>query len=524
MDVKPLLFSYLAIAVARSLFTWAEEIFAQRLASSVKIDLRATLTEHLQALGPGYVRGERTGELTHTIVGGVESLDAYLAQYLPRLARAAILPVVLLAFILPSDAISGVIMLVTAPLIPLFVVLIGSMAKARTRRQWLTLSRMSARFLDLLQGLETLKLLGRSREAEETIRRASEQFQQATMAVLKVAFLSSLVLEMTATVSTALVAVGVGLRLLSGGLDFQDALFVLILTPEFYRPLRDLGGAFHAGLPGAEASKRIFAILETRSTALPCGEGKAVSCIEPCDIEFDDVRFRYEPGRRPALDGVSFRVPAGQKVALVGPIGAGKSTVAHLLLGFGVPDRGVIRVGEKSLRHLDCSSWRRNLAWVSQQPHLFHGTVGENIQLARREASHADIVEAARMAQAHGFIEALPRGYDTPLGEGAARLSGGQAQRVALARAFLRDAPVLILDEPTSQLDPEHEARIQEAIRRLMKGRTVVLIAHRLNTVFDADRIILLSDGKVAEQGTHATLLEEGRLYPRLVEAYGGLS
>ena len=214
-DVRPFLLSYLAIAVVRSSFTWVEEIFAQRLASWVKIDLRATLTEHLETLGPGYVRGERTGELTHTIVGGVESLDAYLAQYLPRLARAAILPVVVLAFILPRDAISGVIMLVTAPLIPLFVVLIGSMAKARTRRQWLIASRMSARFLDLLQGLETLKLLGRSRETEETIRRASEQFQHATMSVLKVAFLSSLVLEMTATVSTALVAVGVGLRLLS---------------------------------------------------------------------------------------------------------------------------------------------------------------------------------------------------------------------------------------------------------------------------------------------------------------------
>jgi ATP-binding cassette subfamily C protein CydD len=234
------------------------------------------------------------------------------------------------------------------------------------------------------------------------------------------------------------------------------------------------------------------------------------------------VSFVYESARRPALDGVSFRVPAGHKVALVGPIGAGKSTVAHLLLRFAEPSSGVIVADGVPLHQINARSWRSLLSWVPQRPHLFHGTVAENIRLGAGNASPEEVIEAARLAHLHEAVEELPLGYDTPIGEGGARLSGGQAQRLSLARAFLKDAPLLVLDEPTSQLDPEREVLVQESLRRLMKGRTVLLIAHRLNTVFDAGKIVLLSEGRVVEEGSHAVLLETGRLYPRLVAAFGG--
>lgn len=528
VQVRSFLIVFVLLSFVRSFLVWVSEVTAQRVAGRVKVDLRAALTERLLKLGPGYTRSERTGELTNTVTEGVEALDAYLARYLPQLALGALVPLLVLFFVLPVDPISGVILLITAPLIPLFMFLIGGAAKERTKRQWLVLSRMSAHFLDTLQGLATLKRLGQSRAQEVRVRETSELFHHATMGVLRVAFLSALVLEMTATLSTALVAVGVGLRLLYGHLDYQDALFVLILAPEFYRPLRGLGGAFHAGLPGVEAAKRIFAVLET---PIPAPEIQPIqtppaslSKAAALDIELDRVTFSYDADRGPVLDRISFEIPAGRKVALIGPIGAGKTTVAHLLLRFAEPQEGIIRAGGISLTDMDPSWWRQRIAWVPQHPHLFHGTVAENIALGHRGATDDEIVAAARFANAHEFVDELPQGYETSIGERGERLSGGQTQRIALARAFMKDAPLLILDEPTSQLDPVSEALVQEGIHRLTRDRTVLLIAHRLSTVLDADKIVLLSAGRVIEEGTHDELLQQGRVYPRLIAAYGGAS
>jgi ATP-binding cassette subfamily C protein CydD len=524
VEVRPFLFAFLLLSLARSFFVWVSEVAAQRVASRVKVSLRAALTEKLLTLGPQYTRGERTGELTSTVTEGVEALDAYLAQYLPRLALGALVPLLVLVFVLPADPISGVILLITAPLIPLFMFLIGGAAKERSKRQWLSLSRMSAQFLDTLQGLTALKRLGQSRAQEVRVRETSEQFHDATMGVLRVAFLSALVLEMTATISTALVAVGVGLRLLYGHIDFQDALFVLILAPEFYRPLRSLGGAFHAGLPGVEAAKRIFTVLETPTPMPAISQVQTPSAPRAQDIEIDRVTFSHDTERGPALDRISFEIPAGRKVALVGPVGAGKTTVAHLLLRFADPQGGTIRVGGVSLTEMDPSWWRQQVAWVPQHPHLLHGSVVDNISLGKSDATLDEIMKAAQFANAHEFIDELPRGYETSLGEGGERLSGGQAQRIALARAFVKDAPLLILDEPTSQLDPVAEALVQEGIGRLVQGRTVLLMAHRLATVLDADKIVLLSAGRVIEEGTHGELLKYGRFFPRLVAAHEGAS
>jgi len=531
-DVVSILIALLLLSLVRAGLTWGAEVAAGRAASRVKHDLRAQLAAHLLRLGPAYSRGERSGELANTAVEGVEALDAYFRQYLPQLALAALVPMAVLVFVFPLDWVSGLVMLLTAPLIPVFMVLIGSLAESLTRRQWTSLSRMSAHFLDVLQGLTTLKLLGRSREQIQVIAQISNRFRGATMGVLRVTFLSALVLEMVATISTAVVAVQIGLRLLSGHLSFQQGFFVLLLAPEFYLPLRILGARFHAGMQGVAAAQRIFEVLETpasgdarRSSAPQAapGDRPLPSPTPPArfDLSFSSVHYAYDDGERPALNGLSFDLPQGESLALVGPSGAGKSTVAYLLLRFVEPDRGVITVGGRSLQGLSPAAWRQQVAWVPQNPYLFHGTVAENICLARPGASDEQVERAARQASAHGFVEALPQGYDTVIGERGARLSGGEAQRIALARAFLKDAPLLILDEATANLDPESEAQVQEAMGHLLPGRTALIIAHRLSTVHRASRIVVMDQGSVAEAGTHASLMQLGGLYRRLVGAYG---
>ncbi|MEJ2557158.1 MAG: thiol reductant ABC exporter subunit CydD [Anaerolineae bacterium] len=530
-EVQSLLFALLVLGLVRAGLSWASEVTAQRVAGQVKHELRGRLLSHLLKLGPAYAQGERSGELVNTVVEGIEALDAYFSQYLPQLALAALVPLTVLVFVFPLDFLSGLVLLLTAPVIPVFMILIGNLAETLTKRQWVSLSRMSAHFLDVLQGLTTLKLLGRSRDQIQIIAQISDRFGRATLSVLRVTFLSALVMEMVATISTAVVAVEVGLRLLYGHLPFEQAFFVLILAPEFYLPLRLLGTRFHAGMSGVTAARRIFEIVEAKAKV----EAEAKVEVEVRvkvklslslslnlnhRIRFADVYYAYDDGERPALNGLSLQIAPGQKVALVGPSGAGKSTVAHLLLRFIQPDRGAITVDGIRLQELPLSAWRAQVAWAPQNPYLFHATVIENIRLARPEASLDEVIWAARQAHAHSFIQALPQGYDTPIGERGARLSGGQAQRIALARAFLKDAPLLILDEPTSNLDPEHETLLQEAMERLMQGRTILIIAHRLSTVYRADRIWVMAGGQVVEAGTHATLLQQDGLYRRLVTAY----
>jgi ATP-binding cassette subfamily C protein CydD len=523
-QVSSRLIGFLILSLARAGLVWGSEVAANRVAGRVKGDLRQRLAAHLLVLGPSYVCGERSGELTNTVVEGIEALDAYFREYLPQLALAALVPLAYLIFVLRLDWVSALVLLLTAPLIPLFMVLIGSAADALTRRQWTSLSRMSAHFLDVLQGLTTLKILGRSRDQVRAIARISDQYREATMGVLRVAFLSALVLEMVATLSTAVVAVQIGLRLLSGRLSFEEGFFVLLLAPEFYLPLRMLGTRFHAGIQGVAAADRIFEVLgiEAKAGALAgIGVEPDLSTL-PLDLDFRGVHYAYDGGQRPALNGVSFRIASGEKVALVGPSGAGKSTIAYLLLRFIEADRGEILVGKQPLCELSPLAWRRQVAWVPQQPHLFHGTITDNIRLARPEAGAEEIAWAARQAHANGFIEALPRGYDTVVGERGARLSGGEAQRIALARAFLKDAPLIILDEATANLDPQIEDLVWEAMVRLLRDRTALIIAHRLSTVYRADRILVMEQGRIVEQGTHQALVEQGGIYRSLVSAYVG--
>ena len=450
------------------------------------------------------------------------------ASTCPALALAALVPLTILVVVFPLDLLSGVVFLLTAPLIPLFMVLIGNLAQSLTQRQWQTLSRLSAYFLDVLQGLTTLKMLGRSQAQVEKIARLSDQFRQKTMDVLRVTFLSALVLELVATLSTAVVAVEIGLRLLYGKLSFEQAFFVLLLAPEFYLPLRTLGARFHSGMSGVEAARRIFQILDTPAPLQPGRAGcTLLQCLKPsvrkhprldASIRFQDVSVAFAD-ERSALRGVTFEIRQGQRLALVGPSGSGKSTIAALLLRFIDPAQGEIWAAGQRLADIPADAWRAKVAWVPQSPYLMNDTVEANIRLARPEASREQVIQAARQAEADEFIQALPQGYDTLVGERGMRLSGGEAQRIALARAFLKDASLVILDEATANLDPVSEARLQSGMRRLMAGRTVLVIAHRLNTVTQADQIIVLEQGKVVQSGTHAELSQQAGLYRNLVSA-----
>ncbi len=518
-EVWPTLQIMLALIVGRALLAWLGDIAASAVAIRIKTDLRQRLFDHLVKLGPAYTRGERTGEIAATAVEGIEALDAYFSQYLPQLVISALVPLSILLFVFPIDLLSGVVLLLTAPLIPFFMILIGKAAEALTKRQYETLSRLSAHFLDSLQGLTTLKHFSASQRHARTIARASDQFRDTTLGVLRVTFLSAFALELIATISTAVVAVEVGLRLLYGFIPFQPALFVLILAPEFYMPLRMLGLRFHAGMAGTSAARRIYEILDTPLPPEP--EAPAVlQSAEPGEIVFENVSFTYPGETRPALQNVSLRIRVGQRVALVGPSGAGKTTLASLLLRFALPSQGRISVDGIDLADIAAEAWRERVAWVPQKPHLFHDSIAANIRIANPHASEEAVREAARAANLHDFIETLPDGYETVIGEGGARLSGGQAQRLALARAFLKNAPILILDEPTSSLDPQQEVLLENAVAHLMAGRTVVTIAHRLNTIFNADQIVVLEDGQVVEVGAHAALLARKGVYARMVAAY----
>ncbi len=522
--VAPLFVPLLIILIGRALFSWLADASAGLLAIRLKERLRSQLVDHLFRLGPAYARGENSAELANTALQGIENLDAYFSQYLPQAALAGLLPLAVLVVVFPKDWLSGLILLLTAPLIPIFMILIGKASEAATRRQWNALSRLSAYFLDTLQGLRELKLLGQSERRADKVGEAAEQYRLTTMKVLRVTFLSALVLEMVGTLSTAVIAVQIGLRLLRGGLGFEQAFFILLLAPEFYLPLRLLGQRFHAGASGITAARRIYAILQTPVLCEPVVSVEMLADIAtpPQTISFQHVSYAY-PGRADlAVEDISFSLRQGELTALVGASGAGKSTLAHLLLRFALPTAGQIRVDGEGLDNIPSAMWRKQIIWVPQQPVIFQGTIAENIALGRPQASLTEIQAAAGLALLDQRIAALPAGYNTVLGEFGARLSGGELQRLALARAFLLDAPLLVLDEPSGHLDPASEELLEQAMHRLCANRTILIIAHRLPTVYRADQILVLDRGRIVESGKHSALIAAGGAYARLVNVYAG--
>jgi ATP-binding cassette subfamily C protein CydD len=521
IEVMPWLWALLAIFAARAVLAWASERAAHDAAQRVKLSLRKTLYDKLRRLGPAYLSEQRTGDLVNTLSDGIEALEAYYARFLPAISLMALVPLSILVFVFPIDWVSGLVMLGTAPLIPFFMILIGKGAERRNQAQWQQLARMSAHFLDIIQGLTSLKLFNASRREAAMIARISDDYRRSTMSVLRIAFLSSFALEFFSTVSIAIVAVLIGFRLYWGELDFLYGFFVLLLAPEFYLPLRNMGTHYHARMAAIGAAEKMLEILEAPLSESTTEQTESLLFEGSVGLELSDVGFTYPDGRR-ALQGLDLTVEPGEQVAIVGPSGAGKSTLLNLLLGFQPPSEGGIRINGLPLSILDPTAWRRQVAWVPQRAHLFHGSLADNIRLARPDATQSEVEEAARLAHAHDFIQQLPQGYDTWVGEGGQGLSGGQIQRIALARAFLKDAPLVILDEATAHLDLESERLIHQAIDKLAENRTLIMVAHRLRTVQQMPRILVLDQGQLAEEGDHGSLLDRRGIYHRLAFAYVG--
>ncbi|MEZ5538099.1 MAG: thiol reductant ABC exporter subunit CydD [Thiolinea sp.] len=560
-DVMPFMWGLLFIFLCRAGLNWLAEQTAFKAALQVKLFLRQKLYQHIQQLGPAWLSQQRSGELVNTLSDGIEALEGYYARYLPAMSLMLWVPLAILVFVAGSDWLSALIMLGTAPLIPAFMILIGKGAEKYNQQQWRTLARMSAHFLDVIQGLTTLKLFNASRQEAQLVAEISDRYRQQTMKVLRIAFLSAFMLEFLATVSIALVAVLIGFRLFWGEMDFFYGFFVLLLAPEFYLPLRNMGTQYHARMEAIGAAEKMVEILNSEGSSpipnpddskgriksqipsvSPFTKGSALQqsqaviegspplqkgeqggfCSDPQNnIHLKNLNYTYPDGRQ-ALNNVNLTIHAGETLALVGSSGAGKSTLVNILLGFLLPERGQVMIGNDDLGDIELTEWRKQLAWVPQKPQLFSGTVADNIRLGQPDAEMSEVVTAAKQAGATEFIAALPEGYDTVIGEAGRGLSGGQVQRLALARAFLRDAPLVILDEATAHLDAETEQVLQAAIDQLASTRTVIMIAHRLHTVERADRIVVLEQGRVLAAGSHAELLESSPDYRQMLQSYPG--
>jgi thiol reductant ABC exporter CydD subunit len=490
-QVRALVVFLAAVILCRALVAWLGERAAQRASASAKSDLRTALVERIVQLGPAGIDRERSGRLEVLSTSGIDALDSYFSRYLPQLFLAVIVPVTVVVVMLGADWISAVIIAVTVPLIPLFMALVGASTKVRMRRQARLLQRLAGHFLDVVAGLPTLKVFGRAKAQVAAVRDITNRYRSATMATLKVAFLSSLILELLATFSVALVAVAVGLRLLGGHVSFATALFVLILAPEAYLPLRLLGTNYHASAEGMKAAEDVFEVLDRPLPTRGCRRDVPDPSISP--LQIDQLEVCYPDRTLPALRDLTLSVGPGEVVAIAGPSGCGKSSLLGVLLGLVPASRGSVTVGGIDLADLDPDAWRSRVAWVPQRPHLFARSIGDNVRLGRPDATESDVLAAIGEAGLEGVVARLPQGLATMLGPEGAGLSAGERQRVALARAFLRAAPLLLLDEPTANLDGSTEEVVLSAVQRLMVGRTVVMAAHRPSLLAVSDRVVRLA-------------------------------
>lgn len=498
--LPPIVLLFLLIGV-RFLLQVLEEYFAFLLGQGVQYDLRQALLQKFDQIGPVVLRQEQKGQLMYMLNEGIGTLENYFSKYLPQLFQSVLIPLLFLCFILPRDLMSGIILLLTAPLVPFFMMLIGKWTNKVNARQWKIINRLSGYLHDVMAGLTTLKLLNRSAEQSKKIEAAGGEYAKATLAVLRWAFLSSLALELFTTISIALVSVGLGLRLVEGRLDFATAFFILLIAPEFYQPLRSLGGHFHTSLSTREAAADIYAFL-----AQPVYTAEvAVDEKQAAAIAFQEVTVYYPQAEQPALHTVTFSVKPGEVVALVGRSGSGKTTVLHAIQGFLGSQQGTISVQEIP-------------AVIQQKPYIFAGTILENIRFGNADIAEAEIIEICRQTGLLELLQRLPDGLQTKVGQGGTALSGGQRQMIAMVRAICQQKKIILFDEATANLDLMTERQLNQSLRHLLQNRTVLLVAHRMSTIQMADRIIVLEQGAIVEQGTQEELLQQRAAYWTLLE------
>ena len=504
--------SYLAIAIiVRLLAHYIQEAVANRLGSAVKASFREHALEHMFKLGVQHK--ERHGDVIHLLTDGLEQVDAYVARYIPQILYAIMIPLIMGIAIVDALPIIGIILIVTVPLIPFFMILIGKQADRLNKEQWERMSFLSGHFLDVLQGITTLKLFGRAKDQIKVIGRLSEEFKDSTLKVLRVAFLSALVLELVSTISTALIAVYLGLTLLDGEIAFFPAFFILLLAPEFYTPFRQLGAAFHTGMAGKTSILK-YEDFMNREPSLPVGGTTRLDGSVEC-IEIKDLTFTYKNSDN-GVRHITLEAKRNAPIMLVGESGAGKSTIAHIVGGFLQAPHGTVTVDGHDICDLNIDWWRQQITYVSQHPHIMKGTLREVLSFGM-DVSDKEILDACKEVQLLDVISRHADGLDAVIGEGGLGLSGGERQRVALARAFLRKGQVLILDEVTAHLDVKTESIISTAIQQLMKDKIVIIIGHRLQTMHWASKLYVLKQGIIIQQGSYEELVAVDGYFKDLV-------
>lgn len=511
----------LAIFLARGLLSFAFSWLGNKLAREIKGQLRDNLLDKLATMGHHYLLEEKAGQVVTVISEGIDQLEIYFSKYLPQLIQGLTIPLLVLIVVFTQSKLSGTIMLLTAPFIPIFMVIIGNLADSKSQQQLSSMLRFSGHFLDVLQGLTTLKLFGQSKVKGEEIAHMSNQFRNATMEVLKIAFLSALMLEILATISTAMIAVEVGIRLVYGEQVFVTAFFILLLAPELYQPLKNLGSSFHAGRSSIAAAEQMWQLLDMKNDWDRWGEEEIKGELPPT-IKLEQLTFKYSAQGKEVLKNINLTIRSGEKIAVVGKSGSGKTTLLKLILGLISPSEGRILINNRPLQQLSEKAWYQVVSYISQEPFLYAGSIKDNIYLSEPQATEEAFQQAVQQGGVAAFVKDWPQGYHTLVGEGGRGVSGGEKQRIAIARAFLKKAPIVIMDEATARLDLESEQLIQKGLGQLGENRTVIMVAHRLQTIVGADRIILLDNGQIAAIGTHEQLLNNSEIYRKSVALYGG--